>query len=227
MKWAWLKKAFGKRRFKSIDAVECVKDSYLVQTREKLEMEKEIINENQVRIQLAHNSPIFRRDNMQQIGQFGELSGAQNLIHHGIEIDTCNIELKNFFQFHQPNLISISTEIDTDRWKQHWLASKEKTASSMLRIHFGHYKVQAQSDLLSTVKFKLVNVAIRNLSLSKRWTKVMSFMLEKKPRVIDITKFRTILCIEAEFNGSNKIVSNTRLITTIERLYRIAKEVVG
>ena len=53
MKWARLKQVFDKSRFNSIDAGECIKDGFLARTSEKLEMEKEIVNENQIRFQLA------------------------------------------------------------------------------------------------------------------------------------------------------------------------------
>ena len=41
-------------------------------------------------------------------------------------------------------------------------------------------------------------------------------MLEKKPNEIHMSKFRTILLLEADFNTINKIIFNIRLILIFE-----------
>ena len=66
------------------------------------------------------------------------------------------------------------------------------------------------------MKCKLVNLAIRNRSPLHHWTKGISVMLEKKPGVVKVTKLRAILLLEADFNGINKILFNTRLIPSME-----------
>ena len=48
-----LKRVFGKRKLKSIDAIEYIKDGYLIRTSNKLKMEIEIIKENESRIKLG------------------------------------------------------------------------------------------------------------------------------------------------------------------------------
>ena len=46
MKWVRLRKVFSKRKLKSIKAVEYVRDSCIIRTSEKLEMENTIMSEN-------------------------------------------------------------------------------------------------------------------------------------------------------------------------------------
>ena len=46
IKWARLRKVFGKRKLKSIKAMEYVRDSCMIQTSYKLEMENIIMSEN-------------------------------------------------------------------------------------------------------------------------------------------------------------------------------------
>ena len=80
---------------------------------------------------------------------------------------------------------------------------------------------------MSNIKFKLVNIAIRNKTLLTRWTKDILVMLKKKPGVINMSKLRIILLLEADFNGLNKIIFNSRLILIMERAYAIPYEIIG
>ena len=149
-------------------------------------------------------------------------------MHHRTPIETDNPVLTSFFQlFHNSNHSPIFCEISTDCWTQHWKSAREKTASSYSSIHYGHCKVQSQSYLLSNVKCKLINLAIRNGSPLYCWTKDILVMLEKKPRIIKVTKLRAILLLEANFNGINKILFNTRLIPLMEQAHIIPKEIIG
>ena len=77
------------------------------------------------------------------------------------------------------------------------------------------------------MKCKLINLAIRNRLLLHYWTKGISVMLEKKPGVIKVTILRAILLLEADFNGVNKILFNTRLISLMEQAHVILKEIIG
>ena len=52
-------------------------------------------------------------------------------------------------------------------------------------------------------------------------------ILEKKPRVVKVTKLRAILLLGADFNSVNKILFNTRLIPLMEQIYVIPKEIIG
>ena len=51
-------------------------------------------------------------------------------------------------------------------------------------------------------------------------------MLEKKLRNIDIRELHTILLLEADFNVANKIISNVKLIPTLECLRIILLEII-
>ena len=42
-------------------------------------------------------------------------------------------------------------------------------------------------------------------------------MLEKKLGIIEVSKFRTIILLKADFNTVNKIIFNTRLIPNLEK----------
>ena len=77
------------------------------------------------------------------------------------------------------------------------------------------------------MKYKLVNLAIRNRLPLHCWIKGILVMLEKKPKVVKVTKLRAILLLEANFNGVNKILFNTRLIPLMEQAHVIPKEIIS
>ena len=51
-------------------------------------------------------------------------------------------------------------------------------------------------------------------------------MLEKKLRIIEVSKLRAIILLEVDFNVVNKIILNTRLIPILEAKDLIPKEII-
>ena len=49
----------------------------------------------------------------------------------------------------------------------------------------------------------------------------------KKPNDISVSKLQAILLLEADFNATNKIIFNTRVIPQIERQNKISREIVS
>ena len=52
-------------------------------------------------------------------------------------------------------------------------------------------------------------------------------MLEKKQGDISVSKLRTLLLLEVDYNVINKIIFNTRLIPTLEAEDMIPREIMG
>jgi len=52
-------------------------------------------------------------------------------------------------------------------------------------------------------------------------------MLEKKENQISVSKLRTILLLEANFNAANKIIFNTCLMPILESKESIPQEIIG
>ena len=52
-------------------------------------------------------------------------------------------------------------------------------------------------------------------------------ILEKKPNNISVSKLQAILLLEADFNASNKIIFNSRMIPIIETSNNIPHKIVG
>ena len=77
------------------------------------------------------------------------------------------------------------------------------------------------------MKCKLANLVIKNGSPLNFWIKAILVMLEKNQRVVNVSKLRAILLLEADFNKVNKTLFNKRLILSIEQAHVILKEIIG
>ena len=62
-----MKQVFGKRRLKSIKAIEYIQDGCLIKMSKKIEIEREIMKENEVWFKLAYSLPIFEKMIIEQI----------------------------------------------------------------------------------------------------------------------------------------------------------------
>ena len=94
----------------------------------------------------------------------------------------------------------VSIIITKEDFQHYWRRVKERTASSFLGRHFGHYAAVAHSDLLSDAHTRYLALITKTGAAPKRWPKGLSFMLEKISGVAVATKLLTILLTEAGFN---------------------------
>ena len=110
---------------------------------------------------------------------------------------------------------SVSNTIQRPAWQRRWLRAKEKTSSSVSGIHFGHYRAGAESRVISNYHAMKTTIALKLGFHLDRWAKGLSVMLEKKPGVTIIEKLRSILLMEADFNGANKEIFGDRMMNNV------------
>ena len=94
-------------------------------------------------------------------------------------------------------------------------------------IYYGHYKAHYLSLVLSSVKYVLVNIAVENSQPLERWYSRVSVIIEKSKGVVEVSKLRAILLLEADLNTLYKILFNTRVILLIEKKQQISYEIIG
>ena len=218
---------FGKRKMKSISSVEHRDNGVLLQASTKEAVEFAIMQENSNRFRLAYSSPLLEGNLHFELGPSGEgplsadILGSQEQLRNRPEVEEI------FKLFRQSSHLSISSQISTEHWIDHWKCAKERTASSFSGLHFGHYKAHTVQKEIAEIKCKLVNLALLSGQPLMRWTKGVSVMLEKVPGNINVQKLRAILLLEADFNAMHKIIFNNRLIPRIEADNAIPLEVIG
>jgi hypothetical protein len=99
-----------------------------------------------------------------------------------------------------------NTSFSVKDFQDYWKKAKERTSSSILTLHFGHYKAVSKNETLCKMHSVFVDIAV-NLGFSPtRWQRGLTVMLEKKKGVILVDKLCAILLMEADFNYANKTV---------------------
>jgi hypothetical protein len=69
-------------------------------------------------------------------------------------------------------------------------------------LHFGHYIVASNSDIISHYHAARVTVTLAHTVQLERWSRGLSVMLEKTLGVTLVTKLRAILLMEGDFNAT-------------------------
>ena len=120
---------------------------------------------------------------------------------------------------------SVSTLITRENWNNHWVRTKEGTSSSISGRHFGHYKAGLRSEYVSHLQALLATLTIRQGIVLDRWLQGLSVMLEKIYGCSLITKLRSILLMEADFNATNKTIYGVRMLHNVRKYHLMPEEV--
>ncbi len=115
--------------------------------------------------------------------------------------------------------------ITPDQWKKYWKAINKETSFSESGIHFGHYIVGAKSDMVS--HYHAARVSVTLAIQLERWSWGLSVMLEKTLGVTLVTKLRAILLMEGDFNTTNKIVYQVRMLQNARKYNQMPEEIFG
>ena len=82
----------------------------------------------------------------------------------------------------------VKTTFTKEDFQRYWRRAKEKTASSILGLHFGHYKAVARSDYLSEGHALLTSIAATTGFSFDHWQNGLTVLLEKKENCVVIEK---------------------------------------
>ncbi len=115
--------------------------------------------------------------------------------------------------------------ISRERWQQQWKKVKEDMPSSQSGLHFGHYIAGTDCDYISQFHTLRVLLALKKGVALERWSNGLSVMLEKTFRVRLVSKLRSILLMEADFNAMNKEVYGVRMLNTARKYKLVPEEI--
>ncbi len=101
---------------------------------------------------------------------------------------------------------SMNITITKDNWNWQWKGQRISTSSLESGLHFGHYIVGSNSDHIAYVHALKLTLVIKKGIVLDRWSCGLSVMLEKLFGCALITKLRSILLMEADFNSKHKII---------------------
>ena len=124
----------------SISQVEYFSGTSLVRVSLQFAIEEAIIAENSSCFILACLSPLLNYPLLNRLDMCSKNNKAQYLLHELASIDARDLsKIPSFFC--KNNDLHISSVMSTKDWIYHWESTKEVIASSILGLHFGHYKV--------------------------------------------------------------------------------------
>ena len=99
----------------------------------------------------------------------------------------------------------------TTAYAHSWHRMDEFTSSGPSGLHFGHFIANSYSPLLGAVDAALARIPTETGYLPLRWQQGLNVMLEKKPGVTKVSKLRTILLYEADYNHNNKLMGRAMM----------------
>jgi hypothetical protein len=120
---------------------------------------------------------------------------------------------------------SLDTLITKENWGNHWGKAKEETSSLVSGRHFSHYKAGLRSAYISHLQSLFASLVIKWGIVLDRWSQGLSVMLEKIFGCTLITKLRSILLMEADFNTTNKMVYGVRMLANVRKYKLMPEEV--
>ncbi len=108
---------------------------------------------------------------------------------------------------------TILTNITHRQWTDFWGKSKEETSSSRSGQHFGHYILGASLKIMPHFHAVKTSIVLRRGISLERWSQGLLVMLEKvKGCSLLVSKLRSVLLMEADFNCANKILYGVRML---------------
>ena len=120
---------------------------------------------------------------------------------------------------------SMNLTITSNDWVRQWKGRREATSSSESGLHFGHYIAGCTSEQIAHLHALKSTLVINNGVVMERWARGLSVMLEKLFGCALITKLRSILLMEADFNATNKIVYGNRMLHNVRKYNLMPEEI--
>jgi hypothetical protein len=120
----------------------------------------------------------------------------------------------------------LRTGIRTSDFVNGWNKAKERTLAGPSNIHFGHCKTVARHPIIATFEAAMASIPMKSGYSYKRWRKGIDVELLKKTNSFRVDKLRIIVLFEADFNFTNKSISN-KVAKRAEETHGLAEEQYG
>ena len=227
-----IKAILGKLHGGSITKVDIEKeDGSIEEITTKEGIEEACMQENEYKYRQTQQSPFMQEPLLSDIGYLGTtdacndiLAGSYN-IPEGVSTYTRELihHMRRLPLQHAPP----QAEIPTATFKSGWKKMKEATsAASTNGLHMGHMKACAHDNFLAEFEAAMANLPYATGFSPEQWQTGITLMIRKKANVDLVTKLRTIVLTEADFNYCNKILGKSTL-DHAERNHLLPKEQYG
>jgi hypothetical protein len=178
----------------AISRVSFISDDDVIKVDTQDEVERRTMDECYNRFRLTEGTLPMMESLCSELGYLGTTDVARQILAGTyvppLGVDTITREFLAALQATAPLDPSnrISCKITRHDFQQHWRKARERTSSSLLGLHYGHYKAAADSDYLSEVHALMTELAVTGGAPFLRWQSGLSAMLEKQKGVYCINK---------------------------------------
>jgi hypothetical protein len=114
--------------------------------------------------------------------------------------------------------------ITSEDFKRFWRKVNKFTSSSMSGVHYSHYKMAIQDDIISEALALQLTVVARSGIPPESWSVGLQMMMEKIAGVCLVKKLRAIQLYKADFNCYNQFIFGRHTMQTLTESSCIPEE---
>ena len=201
-----IRQVIGKGKSQGTSKIEMLlADGTVKEITQPKEMEKCLLQQNRSTFNQNGDCPLLQDQLLTDLGLLGDGPEVINVLNgtydppEGTSAATI-LWLKQMAISHPFARCEISTSLKS--YRQGWKLAKERTATG--NLHVGHFKAGALHKKLGWLNFMMAVLPYTAGYVPLRWRKGTDVMLLKKEECYLVTKLRTIVLYEADFNAENK-----------------------
>ena len=188
------------------------------------EMNDHIADENRSKFHQTENCPLLEENILKDLGLLGDGPEIINVLNGTyIPPEGTSWATRRWLQQMKISNPMARNEIVTSLkdYRDGWKKSNERTASG--ELHMGHFKASAAHDRLGWFNFLMALLPYSCGYVPSRWQQGTDVMLLKKEELFLLSKLRTIVLYEADYNHENKRLGRAAMKLAISK-GKIAKE---
>ena len=138
------------------------------------------------------------------LGFYGDSEFCENILDGTFvvtpEMNTYTTEFLQELKCHPKGDDQVSTNITPTDFSSGWGKMKEYTSSGLSGMHFGHMKACASSPFLTEFESSICQIPFATGYSPSQWQQGIIVMIQKKAQVDLVSKLRTLVLTEADFN---------------------------
>jgi hypothetical protein len=231
--WRRLNYSMKKNKGRSVRVVQVeMEDGTVREASSKTDVERSIWKEiHGQRFYLAEQAPICQGGLRGEFGYMANTPAAKAVLEGKYQFpEDCDIGTRDLLNEAAAirEIIpegSVDTMIRSDAWIDKWTHTDEATSSSKSGRHFGHYISGTKSEYINHHHALKSSICLKRGFALERWSSGLSCMLEKKAGCRLLSKLRSILLMEGDFNANNKLIYGVRMMDNVRRYGLMEEEI--
>ena len=223
--WGRLRQALGRKRGRSVSSVQVERETgEIAEYSGQARVQEAIFSEiHRKRFFLAEQAPICQGWMRDAFGYLARSPTAEAILNGTYEyppdFDEPTKELCLACARIRAIVLkdSVSSVIRREEWSNRWKKANEDTSSSESGLHFGHYRASSTSPTITHFHALKASLVMMHGQVLERWRRGLSVMIEKMFGCTMVSKLRSILLMEADFNFANKTIFGARMLGNARR----------